>query len=105
MRGVTTTELSAYPGEGFEPRLIERFTSLRRKRVLEIGCGDGRLTFQYARRASSVLAIDPDGPSIDEALLQQHADGPSNIDFRVSSIERLAATGAPFDVALFSWSL
>jgi 2-polyprenyl-3-methyl-5-hydroxy-6-metoxy-1,4-benzoquinol methylase len=102
---VATSELSAYPAEGFEPRLIEHFVSLRQKRVLEIGCGDGRLTFQYAPRASSVLAIDPDRPSIDEAVIQQRMWGDSNIDFRVASIERLPAVGAPFDVALFSWSL
>ncbi len=102
---MATTELSAYPRDGFERRLIERFTSLRHQRVLEVGCGDGRLTFQYAPRASSVLAIDPDRPSIDEAVFQQRARGPSNIDFRVSSIGRLPAAGAPFDVALFSWSL
>jgi 2-polyprenyl-3-methyl-5-hydroxy-6-metoxy-1,4-benzoquinol methylase len=102
---VATSELSAYPAEGFEPRLIEHFVSLRQKRVLEIGCGDGRLTFQYAPRASSVLAIDPDRPSIDEAVIQQRMWGDSNIDFRVASIERLPAVGAPFDVAVFSWSL
>ena len=102
---MVTTELSAYPGEGFERRLIERFVSLRHKRVLEIGCGDGRLTFQYAARASSVLAIDPDRPSIAEAGFEQRARGASNIDFRVSSIEHLRAAGAPYDVALFSWSL
>jgi ubiquinone/menaquinone biosynthesis C-methylase UbiE len=102
---VATIELSAYPPDGFEPRLIERYVSLRNKRVLEIGCGDGRLTFQYAPRAASVLAIDPDRPSIDEALFQQHAGGPSNVEFRVGSIERLPQPGAPFDVALFSWSL
>ncbi len=102
---MATTELSAYPGEGFERRLIERFVSLRHKRVLEIGCGDGRLTFQYAPRASAVLAIDPDRPSIDEAVFQQRARGPSHIDFRVSSIERLILAGAAYDVALFSWSL
>jgi 2-polyprenyl-3-methyl-5-hydroxy-6-metoxy-1,4-benzoquinol methylase len=102
---VATTELSDYPGEGVERRLIERFVSLRHKRVLEIGCGDGRLTFQYAPDASSVLAIDPDRPSIDEALFQQRAGGASNIDFRLGSIEHLAKPGAPFDVALFSWSL
>jgi 2-polyprenyl-3-methyl-5-hydroxy-6-metoxy-1,4-benzoquinol methylase len=102
---VASTELSAYPGEGFEGRLIERFVSLRHKRVLEIGCGDGRLTFQYAPRASSVLAIDPDRPSIEEARFQQATHGHSNIEFRLGSIERLANPGAPFDVALFSWSL
>ena len=102
---MATTELSAYPGEGFERRLIEGFVSLGQKRVLEVGCGDGRLTFQYAPRASSVLAIDPDRPSIHEAVLQQRRRGPSNIEFRVGSIERLPLPGAPFDVALFSWSL
>ncbi len=102
---MATTELSAYPGAGFEVRLIERFVSLRRKRVLEIGCGDGRLTFQYAAAASRVLAIDPDRPSIDEAAYLQEARGITNVDFRVGSIERLPEHSAPFDVALFSWSL
>ena len=97
--------LSAYPPDGAELRLIERFTSLRRKRVLEIGCGDGRLTLQYAPFAESVLAIDPDRASIDEALWQLADLGIQNVDFRVGSIEHLADRGAPFDAALFSWSL
>jgi len=97
--------LSAYPPDGFECRLIERFVSLRRKRVLEIGCGEGRLTLQYAASASSVLAFDPDPLSIDEATWQQQARGMHNIDFRVGSIEGLAERGESFDVALFSWSL
>jgi len=97
--------LSAYPPDGLEVRLIERFTSLRRKHVLEIGCGDGRLTLQYAPFASSVLAIDPDRASIDEAAWQQANRGIHNVDFRIGSIEHLPDRGAPFDVALFSWSL
>jgi len=97
--------LSAYPPDGFELRLIERFTSFRRKAVLEIGCGDGRLTLQYAAAASSVLAIDPDRASIDEASWQQASRGIRNVDFRVGSIEHLPDRGAPFDVVLFSWSL
>jgi hypothetical protein len=34
--------------------------SFMSRRVLEIGCGDGRLTKYFARVAASVLAIDPD---------------------------------------------
>lgn len=98
-------DLSAYPPDGFELRLIERFVRLRRKRVLEVGCGDGRLTFQYAAKAASVLAFDPDPPSIDEASWQQADRGIENIDFRVGSIEHLPDRGPSFDVALFSWSL
>jgi 2-polyprenyl-3-methyl-5-hydroxy-6-metoxy-1,4-benzoquinol methylase len=97
--------LSAYPPDGLELGLIGRFASFRRKRVLEIGCGDGRLTLQYAPFVSSVLAIDPDWASIDEASWQQADRGIRNVDFRVGSIEHLPDRGAPFDVALFSWSL
>jgi 2-polyprenyl-3-methyl-5-hydroxy-6-metoxy-1,4-benzoquinol methylase len=102
---VPTKEISAYPPDGFELRLIERYVSLRHKRVLEIGCGDGRLTFQYAPQASSVLAIEPDRPSIDDAISRQAELGPGQIEFRNASIEELPERGAPFDVALFSWSL
>ena len=98
-------ELSAYPPAGFELRLIERYVSLRHKRVLEIGCGDGRLTFQYAPKASSVLAIEPDRASIDDAISRQEELGLDQIEFRNASIEELPERGAPFDVALFSWSL
>ena len=98
-------DISAYPPDGMEVRLIERFTTLKGRRILEVGCGDGRLTFQYARTAGHVLAIDPDRPSIEDALDEQAWLGVRNVTFRVGSVERLPARGAPFDVALFSWSL
>jgi len=98
-------DISAYPPDGMEIRLIERFTMLRGQRILEVGCGDGRLTFQYARTAGQVLAIDPDRLSIEDALDEQARLGVRNVSFRVGSVERLPARGAPFDVALFSWSL
>ncbi len=98
-------DLSAYPPDGMEIRLVERFTTLRGRRILEVGCGDGRLTFQYAPTARKVLAFDPDRASIEEALDQQVMLGVQNVAFRLGSIEHLPARGAPFDVALFSWSL
>src|SRR5438270_13626871 len=98
-------DISAYPPDGMEVRLIERFTTLKGRRILEVGCGDGRLTFQYAPTARQVMAIDPDRLSIEDALDEQAALRVSNIDFRVDSIEQLPARGAPFDVALFSWAM
>ncbi len=98
-------EISAYPPDGMEVRLIERFTTLKGRRILEVGCGDGRLTFQYAPTARQVLAIDPDRTSIADALDEQAALRIPNVTFRVGSIESLPTRGAPFDVALFSWSL
>jgi len=87
--------LSAYPPDGMEIRLIERFASLRGKRVLEVGCGD----------AVSVVAMDPDRPSLELAIDECDYRGINNVAFRLGSVERLPARGAPFDVALFSWSL
>ena len=98
-------DISAYPPDGMEVRLIGRFTTLKGRRILEVGCGDGRLTFQYAPNAREVLAIDPDRPSIEDALDEQTVLRIPNVTFRVGSIESLPTRGAPFDVAIFSWSL
>src|SRR3982074_1275691 len=98
-------DISAYPPDGMEIRLIERFTALKGRRILEVGCGDGRLTFQCARDAAQVLDFDPDRARIEEALDDQASPGVRNVALRRGSVEHLPARGAPFDVALFSWSL
>ena len=110
-----SNQLSAYPAAGFELRVIERFVSLSGKRVLEIGCGDGRLTLEYAPIASSVMAIDHDRPSIDEAAYQQVASGIRNVDFRSARLsvwpsadQRLTwpSSVGPFDESRFgAWSM
>jgi len=47
--------------EGHETAALDQLLpDLRGRRVLEVGCGEGRLTCRYADRAGSVLAIDPD---------------------------------------------
>ena len=39
---------------------IEEFIELNGKTLLEIGCGDGRLTALLAGKANAITAIDPD---------------------------------------------
>ncbi len=97
--------ISAYPPDGMEIRWIERFVRLGGRHILEIGCGDGRLTLQYAPRASAVVAIDPDSTSIAEARRAGACQGIHNVSFRVGFGERVSVRGAPFDIVLFSWSL
>jgi 16S rRNA A1518/A1519 N6-dimethyltransferase RsmA/KsgA/DIM1 with predicted DNA glycosylase/AP lyase activity len=46
--------------EGFERRVIHRLIRFAGRHVLEIGSGDGRLTWRYTDRAASVLELDPD---------------------------------------------
>lgn len=96
---------SDYPRPGVEVRVIQRLATLQRKRILEIGCGDGRLTEQFARLASRVVALDPDPASIRSARKAANETGIRNVSYRVGAAERVRFSGGPFDVALFSWSL
>ncbi|HEV3140482.1 MAG TPA: methyltransferase domain-containing protein [Vicinamibacterales bacterium] len=71
-------------------------------RVVEIGCGDGRLTCRYADTVRSVLAIDPD----ERAVAGFRAmPPPSNVDLRAIAIDRLDLAAGAADVVLLSWSL
>ena len=76
--------------------------SLAGSRVLEVGCGDGRLTRRYAERAASVLAIDPDEAAV-ATLRSDPPPGP--VEIRAIGFEHLAAPDHSFDVILLSWSL
>jgi 2-polyprenyl-3-methyl-5-hydroxy-6-metoxy-1,4-benzoquinol methylase len=96
--------IGGYPRPGMELRVIERFVSLSGREIIEIGCGDGRLTFQYAARARRIVALDPNAAEIGRARAKAERVGARNIRFLARPAEgRLP--GAPFDVALFTWSL
>ena len=75
------------------------------KCVLEIGCGDGRLTWRYARQAARVIAIDPDPDEIKVALEDLPPQLRGRVEFRATGIAELDAPEASFDVAILSWSL
>jgi 16S rRNA A1518/A1519 N6-dimethyltransferase RsmA/KsgA/DIM1 with predicted DNA glycosylase/AP lyase activity len=68
--------------------------------VLEIGCGDGRLTRRYVDEAASVVAIDPDADAVTEFRLQFPA-----VDARAIGIEDLVIPDSSVDTVLFAWSL
>jgi 16S rRNA A1518/A1519 N6-dimethyltransferase RsmA/KsgA/DIM1 with predicted DNA glycosylase/AP lyase activity len=70
------------------------------RRVLEIGCGDGRITKQYAHLAASVLAIDPDADAV--VKLTQRLP---TVDARPLAIDALSLPPHSVDLILFAWSL
>lgn len=100
-----TEPLSDFPPPGMEVRIIQRLATLRGRRILEIGCGDGRLTRELAPLASSVVAVEPDPTRIATARQCSADNGIRNVSFRVGSAERMRFGGGAFDIALFSWSL
>jgi 2-polyprenyl-3-methyl-5-hydroxy-6-metoxy-1,4-benzoquinol methylase len=92
--------------EGNETDALFDLVELEGGEVLEIGCGDGRLTWRYADRAAHVTAIDPFEHSIESARERLRETG-LPIDFRRVAFEDFAAASDAdvFDVGLLSWSL
>ncbi len=91
--------------EDTETKALHDYAEFIGKRVLEIGCGDGRLTWRYADQAASIVAIDPDADDIAVAIEDCPAKLRDKIDLRVLRLEELIIPAEKFDLALLSWSL
>jgi 2-polyprenyl-3-methyl-5-hydroxy-6-metoxy-1,4-benzoquinol methylase len=91
--------------EGAHLDALHRLADFAGQRVLELGCGDGRLTVPIAREAASVLAFDPDAASIEEARDSLPAELAAKVEYRVASGVEVEVEPHTFDLALFSWSL
>jgi 2-polyprenyl-3-methyl-5-hydroxy-6-metoxy-1,4-benzoquinol methylase len=77
------------------------------KHVLEVGCGDGRLTWRYADVAAHVTAIDP----YEEGIRRAKEDLPdtlrNRVEFHHIGFEDFATAteSDAFDMVLLSWTL
>ena len=79
---------------------IEEFVQLNGKTLLDIGCGDGRLTALLAGKPEAITAIDPD-----ESRIETARRNISGVNFLVGSGEELDFAKETFDIVLFSYSL
>ena len=77
------------------------------KHVLEIGCGDGRLTWRYAEAAAHVTGIDPFEEAIERAIASQTETLRDQVEFHHIAFEDFAAARESelFDIVILSWSL
>ncbi len=79
---------------GLDPR---RRTPLAGLTALDIGCGAGLMTEPLARMGARATGIDA-APENIAAATSHAAAGGLSIDYRATSAEALAATGARFDI-------
>ncbi len=88
-----------------EIKFLHQLVDVQDKRVLEVGCGEGRLTWQYADAPLATVAVDLD----QDALRVARADCPSDLAERVhfAGADSLCLPFAKekFDIAILAWSL
>jgi ubiquinone/menaquinone biosynthesis C-methylase UbiE len=80
-------------------------TDFRGRRVLEIGCGEGRLTWGIAADADYVLATDPDEERVATARATRPEQLREKVRFDVADAASIDVPRSSFDIVLFSWSL
>lgn len=75
---------------------ITRLVNIEKKSILELGCGDGRITFAIAEKVRELIAIDIDAKMIEEA---QKKNKCGNVTFLIENIEDFHL-GRNFEVIL-----
>jgi ubiquinone/menaquinone biosynthesis C-methylase UbiE len=90
--------------EGHEVKNLLLASPLDGKHVLEIGCGEGWLTWQYGGTAKRITGIDPCFPDLQKAKTNQPPTL-SYISFAQCTALKLPFTTDKFDITLFANSL
>ncbi|NWG34075.1 MAG: class I SAM-dependent methyltransferase [Chloroflexi bacterium] len=91
--------------EGNETKHLHQFADFAGKRVLEIGCGEGRLTWRYASASALTVGLDPDKNALRVARIDRPSDLADKVHFINSHAETIPFHKETFDIALLAWSL
>ena len=93
--------------ENNEIRALFDLIDFSGKHVLEIGSGDGRLTWRYAEAAAHVTAIEPFEKAIARANVNQPDTLRDHVELHHIGFVDFAASSESqtYDIAILSWSL
>ena len=91
--------------EQAETRAVHDLVRFTGADVLEVGCGDGRLTWRFAEQARTVLALDPKAEAIATAQVNCPVPLRHKISFQAADITTIALDPAAYDIVVLSWSL
>jgi 2-polyprenyl-3-methyl-5-hydroxy-6-metoxy-1,4-benzoquinol methylase len=81
---------------GFERSLDDLFARVAPKTVLDVGCGEGVLTHQWAQRVERIVGIDLEDPAIQAEWAKRRAP---NLSYRVMKAEHLPFEEGEFELA------
>lgn len=90
---------------GAEPRAILAAADFEHSRILEVGCGDGRLTLRYAKASPWVVGIDTARDEVLSAATACDSDPRRRVTFLCASATALPFHDETFHIALFASSL
>ena len=91
--------------EGAHLAALLRVADFTGAQVLEVGCGDGRLTVGVAGRAAAVHAFDPDAAAIARARTALPAELSERVSYSAATAAAIEIPRSAYDIVLFSWSL
>ena len=91
--------------EGIEIEFLKRTGAVHGRKVVEIGCGNGRLIWRYADIAASVVGVDPDNERLAEALITRPETVETWAAFAQAEAETLPFPDEAFECAILGWSL
>jgi ubiquinone/menaquinone biosynthesis C-methylase UbiE len=88
-----------------EAKSLHEFAEFKEKRVLEVGCGEGRMTWQYARATHHTFGIDSDRDSLRVARVDRPGELAGKVHFACAASEHLPFSKETFDLSVLAWSL
>lgn len=98
--------------EGIEKKILHKFVDFKDARVLEVGCGEGRLTWKYAGASALTVGFDHDHSALriaqaDRATQLKLRDGSRDtyVHFIGASAKHIPLSKETFDIAILAWSL
>ena len=91
--------------EGFEKKILHKFAGFSNQRILEVGCGEGRLTWKYANASNFTVGFDPDRDAVRVARAEPPATAQGHVHFAQASASHIPFVNESFDIAILAWSL
>ena len=91
--------------EGTEIRHLAESAVFTDQNVLEIGCGEGRLTWRVAPLSGRLTGIDPEADALRVAAVERPDNLCETVRFVRASALDLPFPRETFDIAILSWSL